>query len=163
MPAIPTKPASEKQIAFIASLAQQLGQAFDTVNLSSYEASQAIEAFLAARKAKVTAPVDTTPLEAGMYRKDEVIYKVYRTVHGANTICAKRLNEVPVPAGQPRSFEFEYVGLAAKHGILAAHRMSLDEAKAFGAVYGVCCVCSATLTDEGSIAAGIGPICGGKV
>jgi len=43
------------------------------------------------------------------------------------------------------------------------HRMSLEEAKEFGALYGTCCVCGRTLTNEDSIEAGIGPVCAGKV
>lgn len=38
-------------------------------------------------------------------------------------------------------------------------RLTLDEAKAYGRETGVCCVCSAELTNPDSIAAGIGPIC----
>ena len=39
--------------------------------------------------------------------------------------------------------------------ITPAMRMSLADAKAFGALYGCCCNCGATLTDETSIEAGI--------
>lgn len=37
----------------------------------------------------------------------------------------------------------------------------LSDAK-YGSLYGICCVCGRTLTDESSIAAGIGPICSQK-
>lgn len=40
--------------------------------------------------------------------------------------------------------------------------LTLDKAKELGQLYGVCVRCGRTLTDEGSIAAGIGPICAGK-
>jgi hypothetical protein len=42
------------------------------------------------------------------------------------------------------------------------NRMTLDDAAAFGKLYGQCCVCGRTLTDEVSIANGIGPVCAGK-
>ena len=42
------------------------------------------------------------------------------------------------------------------------HKMSLADAKKFGALYGTCCVCGRTLTDEVSIEAGIGPVCAQK-
>lgn len=45
----------------------------------------------------------------------------------------------------------------------AATAMDLDEARAYGALYGICCVCGARLSDEDSIALGIGPVCGGRV
>ena len=38
-------------------------------------------------------------------------------------------------------------------------RMTLDEAKAWGARLGHCCVCGAKLTDNRSVEAGIGPVC----
>lgn len=40
--------------------------------------------------------------------------------------------------------------------------LTLDKAKELGQLYGVCVRCGRTLTDEGSIAAGIGPICATK-
>lgn len=41
--------------------------------------------------------------------------------------------------------------------------MSLDEARSYGALYNICCVCGARLSDEVSVALGIGPVCGGRV
>lgn len=41
--------------------------------------------------------------------------------------------------------------------------ITLDEAKEFGALYGTCCVCARTLTNEESISQGIGPVCGGRL
>lgn len=38
-------------------------------------------------------------------------------------------------------------------------KLTLEDAKKYGSLYGTCCVCGRTLTDEKSIAAGIGPIC----
>lgn len=43
-----------------------------------------------------------------------------------------------------------------------ADKMSLEEAKEYGALYGTCCVCARTLTNEASIEAGIGPVCATK-
>lgn len=41
--------------------------------------------------------------------------------------------------------------------------LDLDTARQFGQLYGMCGVCGRTLTDETSIAAGIGPVCAGKL
>jgi len=64
---------------------------------------------------------------------------------------------------EPRGeWHFEYV----PGGILKLRpedRMTLEEAQQFGKLYGVCCVCGRTLTDEISIEAGIGPVCAGRV
>ena len=40
--------------------------------------------------------------------------------------------------------------------------LSLEKAKELGQLYGICQRCGATLTNEESIANGIGPICAGK-
>jgi hypothetical protein len=39
----------------------------------------------------------------------------------------------------------------------------LEAVKEIGRLTGVCCVCSRTLTDDRSIADGIGPICSGRM
>jgi hypothetical protein len=58
------------------------------------------------------------------------------------------------------SGHFEYVkGLLFR---LKA-RMTLEEAKAWGAQHSRCCVCGAFLTDPKSIENGIGPVCAKKV
>lgn len=112
--------------------------------------------------------VAATPLhpvtEAGMYRQDGVIYKVQKAVHGSGHLYAKRLvlaGEIGTTGLGSTSAHFEYAaGMIRK--LYAEDRMTLEDAKEFGHLYGVCCKCGATLTDENSIAAGIGPICAGK-
>ena len=47
--------------------------------------------------------------------------------------------------------------------ISPADRMSLEDAQAYGRQTGTCCVCARELTNPESIAAGIGPICAGKL
>lgn len=93
----------------------------------------------------------------GMWRTpDGVIYKVQVAVHGSGRLYGKRLALDPV--------EFVYepgvVGLLQRE---RAHKLTLEEAKEFGALYGVCCVCGRTLTNETSIAEGIGPVCSGRL
>ena len=104
------------------------------------------------------------PLEDGMYRTPSGgIFKVYHTVHGANQQVAKRL---VLDEDANSGWRFEYEGKAPLKGpdaIQPQWRMTLDQAKEFGAVYGVCCICSRTLTNEDSIEAGIGPVCAGRI
>lgn len=177
------KPVSDKQIDLIAKLVTEKvwrdpGMTVETFNkgdntgiwailmveagrheeVESWEASQGIDHLFACPKlpaGKGFAP--DVELEAGMYRTDGVIYKVYRAVHGSGRMCAKEL----VVDGEG-SAHFEYRGLATRF-TKAADRMTLEQAKEFGAIYGVCCQCGATLTDERSIEAGIGPVCAGKI
>lgn len=96
-------------------------------------------------------PVSTTPAEEGMYQKDGVIYKVQLAIHGSGRLYAKRLT----------ADGFVFAGGAIRE-LNSSHRMTLEQAKEYGALYGVCCRCATPLTDEKSIAAGIGPVCAGK-
>ena len=108
--------------------------------------------------------VAATPLhpvtEAGMYRLGETVYKVQKAVHGSGHLYAKEL-VLDEDAEGYRSARFEYAQGAIRK-LHAEDKMTLEQAKEFGHLYGVCCKCGATLTDENSIEAGIGPICAGK-
>lgn len=156
--AVPMSLASEKQVSFITRLLSErdlTGTAYSRwtpeviAQVSAKEASAAITALLALPKTQAA----TAVLEAGIYRTDSGdIFKVYKAVHGSGKMLAKRLI---VENGAGR---FEYEGLATRF-VKAEQRMTLEQAKEFGAIYGVCCNCGATLTDEKSIAAGIGPVC----
>ena len=99
------------------------------------------------------APVE---LEAGIYRVGDDWFKVQKAVHGSGNMYAKRL-----VVTSPGEATFEYAPGAIRN-ITADHKVSLEEARQFGHVYGVCCNCGATLTDEKSIVAGIGPVCAKK-
>jgi hypothetical protein len=122
-------------------------------------------------------------LEDGMYRrpKDGVIFKLYHTVHGANVQVAKQL--IVVDAGEratPNSFRdgltssidqvwirppvvrFEYKARKPLYTLKPEMRLTIEEARKFGALYGTCCICGRTLTNELSIHLGIGPVCGDR-
>lgn len=123
-------------------------------------------------------------LEAGMYRRDGIIYKVQLAVHGSGKPYAKRLvatnecQECKYPASYhdvaddmyykgcsdhdfKAKWAFEYAS-GAIWDLQPGHKLSLEEAKEFGALYGTCCCCGRTLTNEESIKKRIGPICEGK-
>jgi hypothetical protein len=95
--------------------------------------------------------------EDGMYRKDGVVYRVQHAIHGNGLPYAKKLVEL-----SNGEWYFEKVD-GMQYKLTEADRMTLAEAKEWGALYGTCCVCATKLTDEKSIAAGIGPVCGGRV
>lgn len=92
----------------------------------------------------------------GMHRLDGKIFKVQVAKNGSGRMYAKELT-----GDSEEGFQFVYAPGAVRK-LSASTRLSLEEAKEFGALYGTCCVCSRTLTDENSIAAGIGPVCAGK-
>lgn len=89
-----------------------------------------------------------TPATEGMYLKDGRIFKVQRAVHGSGHLYAKELVDG----------SFVYAGGMFRQ-LDSSHAMTLEQAKEYGALYGVCCACARTLTDEASIEAGIGPVC----
>ena len=101
----------------------------------------------------------------GMYRTPEgVIYKVQIAHHGSGNLYAKRMWliegwEFETHGKRKATFEFER---GAIRKLTADMKMTLEQAKEFGALYGMCCKCGAILTDEYSISNGIGPICASK-
>jgi hypothetical protein len=80
------------------------------------------------------------------------IYKVQVAHSGSGNLYAKRL----VVTDGDASFEYERGALRL---LSASTRMTTAAAAAFGSLYGICCNCGRTLTDETSIARGIGPVC----
>ena len=159
-------PATDKQMDLLRKLFRERDHGFPNPDealgilaTSKRGASEAIGVLFEAPRKK-----DTTEVTEGMYRKDGVIYKVQRAVHGSGNLYAKRLVALDVPRvlkTKTVTHEFEYErGAIGK--LTAEDKMSLEEAKQWGALYGTCCVCGAQLTKESSIAAGIGPICGAK-
>ncbi len=78
------------------------------------------------------------------------VFKLQHAVHGSGNQYAKELL-----AGT-----FEYQGRGPLS--LDLQPMTMEVAQQYGRLYGVCCRCGRTLTDEGSIEAGIGPVCAGK-
>ena len=158
-------PALEQQVEN-ARLSWKRGQ------FSKRDASLLIHNLDLAGRREVAPVIEEVSIE-GMHRLDGKIYKVQVAVHGSGRPYAKVLvtdlvgtcggcekcdGEDRCPVYESR---FEYAAGVVRRPSLET-RLSLDEAKEFGAVYGVCCVCSRTLTNEESIAAGIGPVCAGK-
>lgn len=101
-----------------------------------------------AAKGKGTAAPATVVDGEGMYATaDDRIVKVQESQAG-------RLYAKVLTGGS-----FEYAPGAMRDIV---RKLTLDEAKAYGKVTGQCCVCARKLTNEDSIAAGIGPVCAGR-
>ena len=152
-----TKPASDKQVAFITTLVSErvFEGAVSFATLTSVEASSLITTLLASpRKTGASAGSLARVCEEGMYRNAEGdIFRVQRSRESGN-LYAKRLNVI--------EGGFEYVQGAIRL-IAPSDKMTLAEAKMFGVEFGICCVCGAFLTDPKSVSAGIGPVCAGRV
>lgn len=96
---------------------------------------------------------NNAPLEPGMYKSNNTIFKVQIAVHGSGKPYAKRLEQ-----DEDGAWGFVYAPGAVKN-LSPDYKMSLEDAKQFGVLYGTCCVCGRMLTNESSIADGIGPVC----
>jgi hypothetical protein len=99
--------------------------------------------------------------EDGMYWMPEVgIFRV-QTAPGTDFRMAKRLKVIDLGNGKKKGRFERQDNMVYK--LKPEHRMTEEEAVKYGALYGFCIVCGRTLTDEDSIAAGIGPVCAEKV
>lgn len=154
MNAVHEKPASQKQLDFIGSLIETREVPAKSVahveymadeGISTRIASMFIESFLSMPYRKSEAPATAT----GFYAKDGNVYKVKISQ-----------NDRPY-ALKLESGSWEYAsGVAYK--LTDEHKLTLEEAKKYGQETGVCCMCGRVLTNENSIAEGLGPICAGK-
>lgn len=88
----------------------------------------------------------------GIHYFEGDVYKVQVAVHGSGRKYVKKLDR--------DGDGWAYLGRGELFRSLSADTlMTLEDAQEFGRLYGMCCRCGATLTDEDSIAAGIGPVC----
>lgn len=181
-------PPTEKQLTFLNKLLDERPMYRDVENLwpdnlvklSRKMISSKIDEVLRVPKetavAKATAALKTQTdrvTEDGMYKDPSSgqIYKIQYAVHGSNNLYAKRLTLFPESDWYTKTVrgkevevraEFEYAP-GAINVIKPEWKMSLEEAQAFGKLYGLCVRCSATLTLEASIERGLGPVCFGKL
>jgi hypothetical protein len=157
-------PPSERQIGYLRDLKFKRsvieGKPLDEAELDAWIARSS--------SADVSGEIDTTKrwldensraqvaVEDGFYElPDGRIAKVQIAYHGSGMPYAKLLNTETGKFG----FVENLIGEVAKTGT----RLSLDRAKALGKLYGRCIICGIVLTKEESIAAGIGPICAGRL
>lgn len=160
----PTGPApSPAQLGFLRTLAAENGEDMPEVPTKA-DASREITRLIQARedrKKNGSAPTPGKAVDHGMYEKDGVVYKVQIAVHGSGRPYAKKLV-------QDDEGEWSFVKAPGmQFRLTPADRMTRERAQELGRsvdspLYGTCCVCGRTLTDETSIAEGIGPKCGSR-
>lgn len=174
--------ATQKQIDFINTLrderihSEESADALDGARLDwaysrfDTRAASALIGALLLLPRDESAPAAEVPSLVGMHRSGNTIFKVQLSPTSGREY-AKRL-EVGLHCGDDcggcdngepcefavDTFEFEYAP-GALASLDEGTRLSLDEAKEFGVLYGTCIRCGRTLTDENSIVAGIGPVC----
>jgi hypothetical protein len=135
--------------------------------LAKREASRVIDQMIALvaqarRNAPRPAPKATpaAEIEDGVYIFNGEIIKVVHAVHGSGKQYARALDlDDRTPGGKAR-FSGYRPGLIKK--LRPEHKMTREQAAHYGALYGVCCNCGATLTADESIERAMGPICAGK-
>lgn len=116
------------------------------------------------KKDEPQAPVSREVVE-GMWYIGKRIIKVQRAVHTNQQLYTKELVRIDPGDGEDSYFVFErlYGGIKELRKGDDVRRMTVEEAAEFGKLYGICCRCAKTLTNEESIALGIGPVCRGKI
>ena len=163
------KLASEKQLTFLtkllgekdvpADVAARMQATVNSGELTSAKASEGITWLLARPSKAATVRVQVTAPAApkatitdGFYELDGTAYKVQLNQAGTS-LYGKKLVEG----------RWEYVPGVV--GVLTrgnAQPLSEELAAKLGHLYGSCVICNRRLTDEESIAKGIGPICASK-
>lgn len=129
----------------------------EVLSCSKVEASQ--ESVLANEVYKSAAPQEMTD---GIWKIGDIIYKViYNKASGdGRRLYAKMLVKTFRPDGKTLlSASWHYTPGAMRDLALKGKKLTLDEAKEFGHLYGICCNCLRDLTNETSIELGIGPVC----
>lgn len=159
--------ATDKQIAFLTKLLgerkhgyPQTAEYIAGVITSKKAASAAIEILLTLPKV-ATAAAPAVDVPEGMHAVDGKFVKVYTTKHGSN----QKVGKVLVIDGQDDDGKyrchFEYGGKRALKGLSEATKLTAEEAKQFGLLYGICVRCGLDLTKEESIHVGYGRTCAG--
>ena len=114
-------------------------------------------------------------LEDGIYLHEDVYYMVYHTQKGFQVCKKLELDceeadfvenlwdeEGEYNHGDAALGEWVYVGASPLKHLRPEMKLDEETGQRFGQVYGWCCMCGRTLTNEESKKAGIGPICAGK-
>lgn len=114
-----------------------------------------------------SAPQAAIDITEGMWKLGTRIIKIQVAVHGSGKLYGKELiveaQDLGIDGGVVHNHTWDVIkGAVRMLREQGGRKMTLEEAEEFGALYGFCCRCGRTLTNEGSIEAGIGPICAGK-
>lgn len=164
-------PATEKQISFIKSLLNDRDATFIsdsrfllTANavagdkpVSKNAASDLITALKECPKQQGSTGQPAAELEDGVYVHGDDTFKIVHAVHGSGQQYAKRLVKEIVDGEVVWSWEYE--GKKPLNYLRPEHRMSEEQAKKFGLLYGICINCARPLTREESIHVGYGATC----
>jgi len=166
---------TDRQKSYIQQLLVQKGAELpgDVEDLTKQEASATIDRLrvLPNVPEEKQMPLPGVTVEEGMYRDPNTgeIFKVQKAIHGSGNLYAKKLVFVRQAEYDdegdlvmPGAIRFDYIPGLLKR-LKPSMRMTLEQAKEFGALYGTCVRCGRTLTKEKSIERAMGPVCAGKI
>jgi hypothetical protein len=158
-----SNPASDAQLSYIRGLVNRKYEEADRAQyldflensrISKARASEIITYLKTLPNAEGSSEVNANEdVEVGLYLVDGVAYKVKRAVYGSGFLYACRWDE------ESTSFVKES---GAIRKIRASHRMTREQAGPYGLAMSACAHCGRPLTDETSIALGLGPVCAEK-
>jgi hypothetical protein len=165
-------PATERQLEYLRSLLTEInGAAIIPQNLGRVSASRMIDEAKARKYAGMEADAAKRStngggakyaIEDGLYRRpDGTVVLVYHTVHGANRQVAKRLVVEAAEGAYKGSWIYE--GMGGKAGLTKDDRLSEEDARELGILYGFCVRCTKNLTREESQFVGYGKTCAGRM
>lgn len=177
-----TRPASTRQINYIGVLRKKCGLSFE-IPLEDGEIVDALLArkMISALQAEIevngeavqpvkaatppVAPKATVSIEDGMYAFEGGIYKVIHAVHGSGYQYAKKLctYKTTDADGNPTTKAEFVLAYRILGKLRPEHLLTVEEAKKFGALYGICVRCTRTLTREDSIERMMGKTCFAKM
>lgn len=169
--------ASDKQVKYVMDLLSDhewpdVLDEGDVRNMERRQVSKLIDQLKRSPKRTKTFR-EMAELEAGLYKlMDGTIVRVYLG-QKSGRMLAKQLvfvgtmgsSEEDIAKGLPPTWEqwsYVYLGLASKHVAGDYRKLSLEEAKEWGATTRSCCRCARRLDVPESVDAGIGPVCANK-
>lgn len=149
--------ATDKQLALIARLLGERHLSYPPpAPTSKRQASFVISLLMDAPRKTADTPAPAqpaAPARPGYYLIDGQVVRVQANKLGTGTYA-----RVMVIDEFSRKGTWRYVsGLAAK--LATAEPMTVEQAAALGHAHGVCMICGRELTEAGSVARGIGPVC----
>jgi hypothetical protein len=155
-----TKPVTEKQIAYISTLLNNIcgdnAGEFMLAFMESEPTTKDASAYIDTLKAKSKpAPVEVNEdaIPDGLHYIGQQVYRI-RESKSSGRLYAELLDTA--------AREFRYVGRKPLAQANAETLMTLEQAKVFGKAYGFCVRCCALLEDPASVEAGVGPVCAKK-
>ena len=170
----PPRSATDRQIKKIGVLRKQCGLEFEIPGGYVPTMTEASKMILCLEgqievEGVVTAPkrkVERVKLDDGYYLFNDTCYKVLHAVHGSGHQYAKKMVIVLTGEKDENGKPLKKGSWVREFGILGKlrpeHVLSRENSKHFGEIYGCCSRCGRTLTDEKSIAYGMGPWCRGE-